>query len=62
MKKIKIIAISIVLILIGTIGFLYLKRKHITKMLMGLAYQVMYLVKGIAPDLTPEKIQALLQR
>lgn len=61
MKKIKIIAISIVLILIGTIGFLYLKKAY-NKDVDGTSISGYVLGKGIAPDLTPEEIQALLQK
>ena len=61
MKKIKIIAISIVLILIGTIGFLYLKKTY-NKDVNGTSISGYVLGKGIAPDLTPEEIQALLQK
>ena len=52
MKKIKIIAISIVLILIGTIGFLYLKKTY-NKDVNGTSISGYVLGKGIAPDLTP---------
>ena len=61
MKKIKIIAISIVLILIGTIGFLYLKKAY-NKDVDWTSISGYVLGKGIAPDLTPEEIQALLQK
>ena len=54
MKKIKIIAISIVLILIGTIGFLYLKKAY-NKDVDGTSISGYVLGKGIAPDLTPEE-------
>lgn len=61
MKKIKII-ISIVL-LIGSLlgGFLYLKKQSELKS-KGTKMSGYVLANGIAPDLTPEEIKALLQK
>lgn len=61
MKKVKIIIITIVLMLIGTVGFLYFKNEY-NKDLNGTSISGYVLGKGIAPDLTPEEIQALLQK
>lgn len=61
MKKIKIILIVIFLIVGGTVGFLYLKNEY-NKNINGTSISGYVLGKGIAPDLTPEEIQALLQK
>ena len=61
MKKLKIILIAIALIVGGTIGFLYLKNEY-NKNFDGTSISGYVLGKGIAPDLTPEEIQALLQK
>lgn len=60
-KKSKKIIIAIVLIIICIIGFLYLKNEY-NKNLDGTSISGYVLGKGIAPDLTPEEIQALLQK
>ena len=61
MKKSKVIIIAIVLIILGIIGFLYLKNEY-KKEFDGTSISGYVLGKGIAPDLTPEEIQALLQK
>lgn len=61
MKKVKLILIAIVLIVGGTVGFLYLKNEYNKKLDVS-SISGYVLGKGIAPDLTPEQIQALLQK
>lgn len=61
MKKVKLILIAIVLIVGGTVGFLYLKNEYNKKIDVS-SISGYVLGKGIAPDLTPEQIQALLQK
>ena len=61
MKKSKIILIAIVLTIVGAIGFLYLKNEY-NKDMNGTSISGYVLGKGIAPDLTPEEIKALLQK
>lgn len=61
MKKVKLILIAIVLIVGGTVGFLYLKHEYNKKIDVS-SISGYVLGKGIAPDLTPEQIQALLQK
>nr|WP_288305780.1 hypothetical protein [uncultured Romboutsia sp.] len=61
MKKSKKIIIAIILIIMGTIGFLYLKNEY-NKDFDGTSISGYVLGKGIAPDLTPEEIKALLQK
>lgn len=61
MKKTKIILITIALIIAGAIGFLYLKNEY-NKDINGTSISGYVLGKGIAPDLTPEEIKALLQK
>lgn len=60
-KKLTIILIAIALIVGGTIGFLYFKNEY-NKNINGTSISGYVLGKGIAPDLTPEEIQALLQK
>ena len=60
-KKLTIILIAIALIVGGTIGFLYLKNQY-NKDMNGTSISGYVLGKGIAPDLTPEEIKALLQK
>lgn len=60
-KKIKVVVSIILLILIGTIGFIYIKNEY-NKKINGTSISGYVLGNGIAPDLTPEEIQALLQK
>lgn len=60
-KRITIILVAIALIVGCTIGFLYLKNEY-NKDINGTSISGYVLGKGIAPDLTPEEIQALLQK
>ena len=60
MKKIKIIVSIIVLVSVCTIGFLYLNNRN--QDISGTSISGYVLGKGIAPDLTPEQIQELLQK
>ena len=47
--------------MIGTIGFIYIKNEY-NKKINGTSISGYVLGNGIAPDLTPEEIQALLQK
>lgn len=60
-KKIIVVVSIILLILIGTIGFIYIKNEY-NKKINGTSISGYVLGNGIAPDLTPEEIQALLQK
>ena len=60
-KKIIVVVSIILLILIGTIGFIYIKNEY-NKKIDGTSISGYVLGNGIAPDLTPEEIQALLQK
>lgn len=60
-KKIKVVVSIVLLILIGTIGFIYIKNEY-NKKINGTSISGYVLGNGIAPDLTPEEIQALLQK
>lgn len=61
MKKIKTIVIILLLIAIGTGGYLYIKNEYNKKM-NGTSISGYILGQGMSPDLTPEEIQAMLQK
>ena len=61
MKKIKIIVSIILLIAIGTGVFFYIKNEY-NKKINGTSISGYILGNGIAPDLTPEEIRAMLQK
>ena len=61
MKKIKTIVIILLLIVIGTGGYLYIKNEY-SKEMNGTSISGYVLGKGISPDLTPEEIKAMLQK
>lgn len=61
MKKIKIIVSIILLIAIGTGMFFYIKNEY-NKKINGTSISGYILGNGIAPDLTPEEIRAMLQK